>query len=114
LLSLLAASFFLGLLNAFLRPVLMFLALPLLIATLGLFTLVINALLLLLVSTLVGGFRVAGFWPAVKGSILISIVSLAANIMLGRTRRIPSQPKPPSRPPQAPPPDTGSGPVIDV
>jgi putative membrane protein len=76
--------------------------------------LVINALLLLLVSSLVPGFYVADFWTAVKGSILISIVSLAANVMLGRTRQVPSQPKPPSHPPQAPPQDTGSGPVIDV
>jgi putative membrane protein len=123
LVSLLFASLLLGLLNAFLRPVLMFLALPILIATLGLFTLVINAMLLMFVSTLVRGFYVAGFWPALKGSIVISIVTLLANLMLGRTvvmrAGMPPPPSsttsaPPRDPSHRPPPDTGTGPIIDV
>ena len=113
-LSLLGASLLLGVLNAFLRPLLMLLSLPLLIFTLGLFTLVINALLLYLVSILVGGFSVQDFWSAFKGGLVISIVSLAANMLLGKPeeqRNRPPRRKPPGR---TPPPDTGSGPVIDV
>src|SRR5215210_1998494 len=69
---LLVATLVLGLLNSFLRPILMLLSLPLLIFTLGLFTLVINAVLLLLVSALLGKdhFRVDGFWTAVWGALI--------------------------------------------
>ena len=62
--SLLGASLLLGVFNAVLRPVLMFLSLPLLILTLGLFTLVINAVLLYFVSDLVKGFHVVDFCTA--------------------------------------------------
>ncbi|HKI70583.1 MAG TPA: phage holin family protein, partial [Verrucomicrobiae bacterium] len=62
--DLLMASLLLGILNAFLRPVLMLLALPLLILSLGLFMLVINAFMLYFVGSLVPGFHVAGFWWA--------------------------------------------------
>src|SRR5687767_5291094 len=78
---LLAASLLLGILNAILRPILMIAALPLLILTLGLFTFVINALLLYFVANLVKGFSVAGFWPAFKGALVISIISVFANFM---------------------------------
>ena len=71
----LIAAFLLGIVNAILRPVLVFLTLPLTILTLGLFLLVINGLMLWLVAALVRGFYVNGFWGAVFGSILISIVS---------------------------------------
>jgi putative membrane protein len=112
--ALLGASFLLGLLNALIRPVLLFLALPLLIVTLGLFTLVINAVLLMFVSSIVSGFHVADFFTAVKGSILISIVSILGNMVLGGSRQIAAGEKPPSPPPRNEPPNTGSGPVIDV
>ena len=113
--SLLAASFLLGLLNAFLRPILFILTLPLMIVTLGLFTFVINALLLYLVSALVKDFYVADFWSALKGSILISIVSLLANMMLGRKEiRIEKTQRRNTVPPTSGPPKSGSGPVIDV
>ncbi len=111
LVSLLAASLLLGVLNAFLRPILMILALPLLLVTLGLFTFVINALLLYLVGNVVKGFHVYSFWAALKGSVLISIVSLVASSAFGK-RELPPRTPPPTRP--GPPPDTGSGPVIDV
>ncbi|HMJ91488.1 MAG TPA: phage holin family protein [Candidatus Acidoferrum sp.] len=80
-LKLFIATLVLGLLNSFLRPVLMLLSLPLLIVTLGLFTIVINALLLLLVSALVGkdNFSVDGFAAAFWGALVISIVSLILN-----------------------------------
>jgi putative membrane protein len=123
LVSLLTASFLLGLLNAFIRPVLLVLALPLLIVTLGLFTFVINAVFLYLVSALVKDFYVADFWTALKGSVLISFVSIVANAMMGRKEirvqtgsgrsQRPQRPiSPPTQP--KPPPETGSGPVIDV
>jgi putative membrane protein len=113
-LALLVASFLLGLLNAFFRPVLMFLALPLLIVTLGLFTLVINAVLLMFVSSVVSGFQVADFFTAIEGSILISVVSILGNMMLGGGKQIAGGEKPAPRPPRNEPPDAGSGPVIDV
>jgi len=73
--SALGAAFLLGIVNAVIRPVFILLTLPLTLVTLGLFLLVINALMLWLVAGLVGGFHVAGFWGAFFGSILISVVS---------------------------------------
>jgi uncharacterized membrane protein YvlD (DUF360 family) len=99
--------------NAFLRPVLMVLALPLLLVTLGLFTFVINALLLYLVAKLVAGFHVVDFWAAFKGSLLISIVSLVSNLVFGKREVRATFRTSATRGPK-PPPDTGSGPVIDV
>src|SRR3977135_1445472 len=70
-------SLVLGILNAFIRPIMDFLALPLLIVTLGLFRLVINALLLYLVSLLLGRyFEVRNFWSAFLGALVISLISL--------------------------------------
>ena len=71
----LVAAFILGIVNAILRPILIFFTLPITVLTLGLFLLVINGLMLWLVSAVVSGFQVNGFWGAVLGSILISIVS---------------------------------------
>ena len=73
--SLVGAALLLGILNAFLRPILLLLAAPLIILTLGLFIFVVNALVLYLVNDLVPGFHVDGFWSAFWGAILISIVS---------------------------------------
>lgn len=107
----------LGILNAFIRPVLMLLALPLLIFTLGLFTLVINALLLRLVALLIPGyFTVDSFYAAFVGAAIIGIISVALNIMTGGTRVSVRRGPPP------PPPGgssgsgsgSGNGPVIDV
>ena len=69
------AAAILGIFNAFFRPVLLLLTLPINVLSLGLFTFVINALLLSLVSLIIPGFEVFGFWSAVFGSLLISIVS---------------------------------------
>jgi len=71
----LVAAFILGIVNAVIRPILIFFTLPITVLTLGLFLLVINGLMLLLVSSIVRGFEVNGFWGAVLGSILISLVS---------------------------------------
>lgn len=74
-LALLVAAAVLGLVNAFVRPVLFLLTLPINIVTLGLFTFVLNGLMLMLTSGLVPGFSVSGFWAAVWASILLSLVS---------------------------------------
>ncbi len=63
-----------GLLNGILRPIVSFLTLPLTILTLGIFQLVINALLLLLVGVIIPNLRIDGFWPAFFGGIILSIV----------------------------------------
>lgn len=65
-----------GLLNAILKPVLLFLSLPFLVVTLGLFALVINAVMLLITANLLEDFAVSGFWTAVLGSIVISLVTM--------------------------------------
>ena len=71
----LVAAFLLGIVNAILRPILVFFTFPITVLTFGLFLLVINGLMLWLVSAIVRGFHVNGFWGAILGSILISIVS---------------------------------------
>ena len=71
----LVAAFILGIVNAVIRPILIFFTLPITILTLGLFLLVVNGLMLWLVSAIVSGFHVNGFWGAVLGSLLISLVS---------------------------------------
>ncbi len=75
--SLIGAALLLGILNAFLRPVLLLLAAPLIILTLGIFIFVVNGLMLLLVNQFVRGFHVDSFGSAFWGAILISIVSWA-------------------------------------
>jgi len=77
-----AAVIALALLNAVLRPFLYLLSLPFIILTLGLFMVIINALLLQLVSLLVKGFVVQGFWPSVWGAVLISVVSGILNLWI--------------------------------
>jgi putative membrane protein len=84
--DLLIASLLLGLLNAFVRPILLLLALPLLIFTLGLFTLVINALLLYFVGVLLKPhFQVDTFGFAFLGALIISAVSILLNIATGNS-----------------------------
>ena len=73
--ALLGASLLLGIINAFVRPVLLLLSLPFIIVTMGLFIFVVNALLLLLVSKIIPPFQVDGFWTAFFGAIIISLVS---------------------------------------
>jgi len=74
----------LGLVNAVIRPLLVLLTLPITILTLGLFILVINGLLFWFVASFVEGFTVSGFWPALFGAIVYSIISwLCSAIILG-------------------------------
>ena len=74
------AAAVLGILNVFLRPIALILTLPVNILSIGLFTFVINAFMLIITSKIIPGFNVNGFWTAVIGSLLISIVSWAINI----------------------------------
>jgi putative membrane protein len=73
--ALLGASLLLGIINAFVRPFLLLLSLPFIIITMGLFIFVVNALLLLFVSQIIPPFHVDGFWNALFGAIIISMVS---------------------------------------
>jgi putative membrane protein len=113
--DLFGASLLLGILNTFLRPLMVLVSLPLLILTLGLFTIVINACLLYLVHWLMGpGFEVDGFGWAMLGSLVISLISLPLNLLTGggkaratfRHRQRPPDGRNPN--------DPGSGPIIDV
>jgi len=112
-LDLFVASLLLGVLNAFIRPIIMFVALPVLILTLGLVTLVINACMLYLVHWMMGShFEVDSFGWAMLGSLVISVISVALNILTGTshgrvTLRRGRRPPGPGR-------NDGGGPVIDV
>ncbi|HEX3582218.1 MAG TPA: phage holin family protein [Thermoanaerobaculia bacterium] len=77
--TLLAAALVLGLLNTIVRPVFVFLTFPITIVTLGLFLIVINAIMLELTAFFVPGFRIESFWWAIVGAVLLSIVSLVTN-----------------------------------
>ena len=75
----LLAALVLGLVNAFIRPLLVILTFPVTLITLGLFLFVINALLFWLVAEVVHGFTVSGFWAALVGSILYSLITLVTS-----------------------------------
>lgn len=72
-------ALFLGVINIVLKPILIILTLPINILTLGLFTFVINALLILLSATVIKGFTVSGFWVALLFSVVLSIISYVLN-----------------------------------
>ena len=75
----LIAALLLGILNALVRPILVLLTLPITVLTLGLFIFCINAVLFLVVAAFVDGFTVSGFWVALFGSLLVSVVSTLIN-----------------------------------
>jgi len=81
--SALWVALLLGIVNMLLRPFLILITLPINILTLGLFTFVINGLIILLVSSVVKGFQVSGFWIAVLFSIVLSIVNYVMNFFIG-------------------------------
>jgi putative membrane protein len=89
--------------NAILKPLLVLFTLPFIVLTMGVGMLVINALLFLWVGRLVEGFRVAGFWSALLGALIVSVTNIAVNALLRGSA-------PPPRPPKSPP---GGG-VIDI
>jgi putative membrane protein len=81
--SALWVALFLGIVNLFLKPVLVLITLPINILTLGLFTFVINAALILLASYFITGFQVAGFWWALIYGIVLSVVHYLLNLIVG-------------------------------
>jgi putative membrane protein len=105
--ALLEAVVLLSLFNALLRPVLVVFTLPFIILTMGIGILVINAILFLFVGRIVSGFEVDGFWPAVGGSLVLSLTNLVVTAFLRSSR-----PPPPPRPPGGP--GSTGGDVIDI
>ncbi|MGE5241285.1 MAG: phage holin family protein [Bacteroidota bacterium] len=86
--TLLGAALLLGIVNAVVRPLLVILTLPITLLTLGLFLLVINAAMLGLVAWMFDGFAIAGFWPALFGSIVVSLTGWLASWFIGPRGRI--------------------------
>jgi putative membrane protein len=103
--ALVIAVVLLSFFNAILKPLLLLFTLPFIILTMGLGILVINAILFLFVGSIVPGFTVDGFWPAMGGSLVLSLTSIVMNGLLRS-----SGPRPPA-PPMGP---TGGGDVIDI
>jgi len=87
-LTLIFAGLLLGVVNAIVRPIAVVLSLPALLVTLGLFLLVINAAMLGLVALVLPGFHIDGFWTAVGGSIVVSLVSWIASWFIGPRGRV--------------------------
>lgn len=93
-----AAVFVLTILNLLIRPILLILTLPLIVLSLGLFLVVVNALLLELTAYLVKGFTVSGFWPAIGGALVISVVTSILSLFTADHRHVEvrhSEPRPP-------------------
>jgi putative membrane protein len=82
MLDLLFASALFGILNAVIKPILIIFTLPINILSLGLFTFFINAFMLAMTASFFSGFQVVGFWSALGGAIIVSIVSIILNMML--------------------------------
>jgi len=87
--TLLAAALLLGIVNAFIRPIIVLLTLPVTLLTLGLFLLVINAAMLLLVAWLLGdAFNISSFWTAVGASIVVSVTGWFASGLIDNSGRV--------------------------
>ncbi len=84
--SALLAALVLGVVNFLVRPILVLITLPVTILTLGLFLIVVNALMLMLTSALVPGFRVAGFVPALVAAVLLGLFNLVVSALMHRSR----------------------------
>ena len=84
--SALIAALVLGLVNALIRPLVFILTLPVTVVTLGLFTFVINALMIWLVSTMVKGFEVSGFVPALLAALMLWVISLLTNWLIKQAK----------------------------
>ncbi len=82
------AALILGILNAFVRPILLVLTLPINIVSLGLFTLVINGFLLYATAGLISGFDVTSFWRALLAALLISVVTAMINILIHKEPKV--------------------------
>lgn len=80
--SALLAAIVLGIINTFIKPVLLFLTFPLTIVTLGLFIFVVNAIVLFMASAVVPGLTIAGWMPAILGAIVLSVVSTGMSMLV--------------------------------
>ncbi len=87
-LAAIAAALVLGIINAFLRPFIILITLPINIFTLGIFTFFINGFLFYMVSKIVKGFVIAGFWPAFFGSLLFSTISFLLSLLINKEGRL--------------------------
>jgi putative membrane protein len=85
--SAVVAALVLGILNAFLRPLLIVVTLPLTVLSLGLFTFIINAFMFTIAARLVQGFTIANFWSAFWGALLFSLISLILNLFISPAGR---------------------------
>ena len=86
--TLVAAALLLGVCNAVLRPLAIMLTLPLTLITLGVFLAVINAAMLALVAWILDGFRLTGFWPALAGSVVVSLTSWMASGLIASNGKL--------------------------
>jgi putative membrane protein len=86
--TLILAGLLLGIVNAIVRPFALLLSLPALLFTLGLFLLVVNAAMLGLVALMLRGFHIDGFWTAVGGSLIVSVVSWVGSWFIGPKGRV--------------------------
>lgn len=82
------AAVLLGIVNAIVRPIALLMTLPLTLLTLGLFLFVVNAAMFGLVAAMLDGFVVAGFWSAVFGSMVVSIIATIASWYVGPDGRV--------------------------
>lgn len=80
--TLAVAAIVVGLVNALIRPIVQLIALPISIITFGIFAIIINGLMLLLAANFVSGFTVSGFWPAVIGALVLSLVSAVLSSLM--------------------------------
>jgi putative membrane protein len=87
IITVLGAALVLGIVNAVVRPIVVLLTLPLTIITLGLFLLVVNAMMLGLVSAMFSGFSISGFWSAIFGAIFVSFFSWLGSAFIGSNGR---------------------------
>ncbi len=86
--TLLIAGVLLGVVNAIVRPIAVVLTFPITIVTLGLFLLVVNAGMVSLVAWMLPDFTIAGFWPAVLGSLVVSVVSWLGSWFIGSSFKV--------------------------
>lgn len=86
--ALIVSALLLGVVNAFIRPIILILTLPLTVLTLGFFILIVNGISLALVAALVPGFHIAGLFSATVGAILVGLTSWAASAFIGGSGRI--------------------------
>jgi len=86
--TVIVVAFVLGIINAFLRPLIILITLPITIFTFGLFTFFINGSLFYMVSKIIKGFVITGFWPAFFGALLFSAISFLLSLLINEKGRI--------------------------